>query len=179
MPGSLSERLLKLSIDSNIPEPYEVSETITVEPLTRKRGKAMTDAHMRLYVGQSLLSTAMSQTNSPRPARPGHDAPPEQLDAYQKAIELWEGEINRSEETINGLNEQIRKASDDYDRAFFGDAYEDVIAFFEEQPQRLWDAFVADIRSEFLPAAPKDGVCPACGHVEDEEEAGKALSSST
>lgn len=177
--GAPSERLLKLAIDSHVPDPYEVTDTIVIEPLTKKRGTALREAHMSLLVYQTLLNAAMQRTNTPRPDPPAAGASEDVLAAHEVAVQKWQTEIAGNEQTLKDLGDNIAKAEEQYNRAFFGDSHDAVMEFFETQPQRLWDAFVEDIKSEFLPAAPKDGVCPTCGNVEDEEEAGKASKSST
>jgi hypothetical protein len=112
----------------------------------------MSEAETRIYVYRALLQQALTR---------GED----QEDA---------------ESAMNALTAEVTKASEDYDRAFFGDAYEAVVKYFEDDaiPVQMWTAFVEDIRSEFLPAVPEDGKCPTCGHVEDEEALGKAPESS-
>lgn len=169
--GPLSERLLKLQLETGVAEPYKITSDLSVEPLTKTRGTALNEAAMRLGILQSLLSHAISQS-IPRPTRPDYNAPADEHDAYAKAVEEWTAEVERHDETTNAIAGKIGEAELDYNRAFFGDAYDDVMAFFESQPQKLWDAFVVDIKREFLPPQPDNGVCPTCGHA-DAETAGK------
>jgi hypothetical protein len=81
---------------------------------------------------------------------------------------------NVTEEELNGLSKHIKDAEKDYNDAFFGDQHEAVVAFFESQDDRLWDAFKTDIQKEFFPHQPRDGKCGTCGHDLDESAVGKA-----
>lgn len=173
--GGLSERLMKLAANTTLPQPYEVTGSITVQPLTMKRSTELREAHMSMLVAQTLLAEAMRRSGDTRPA-PDDFA---DTDAYEAAVAEWEADADANEKAMQDLAQQVRDAEDAYNRAFFGDAFDDVIAFFESQPQALWDAFVNDIKEEFLPTHPRDGVCKTCGHVVDEEEAGKGRKSST
>lgn len=195
--GVPSERLMKLSIDSKVPDAYPVTDKISVAPLTKKRGTALREAHMSILVYQTLLSEAMKVAEKPvypaAPEPPGADASSELvasyealtaewnkgLPLYEKALADWETSLRNSEEVMNALAKNIADAETAYNKAFFGDALDDVMAYFEHQPQKLWDAFIADIKADFLPAMPTDGVCPTCGNVEDQVEAGKPQPSST
>lgn len=169
--GPLSERLLKLQLESGVVEPYKVTSDLVIEPPTKARGTRMHDASVRLAILQSLLNQAINQS-FPRPERT--DDP----EADARALDEWQRQIDQHNDTANAIAEKIGEAEDDYNRAFFGDAHDDVMAFFESQPQKLWDAFVVDIKRDFLPPQPENGVCPTCGHT-DAEQAGKAPESST
>jgi hypothetical protein len=176
--GVPSERLMKLSIDSKVPDPYPVTDKISVAPLTKKRGTALREAHMSILVYQTLLSEAMRQSNTAPSALPA-DASEAEASAHQEAVAAWEESIKNNEEVMQALSKNIVEAETAYNEAFFGDAHDEVMAYFEQQPQKLWDAFVADIKADFLPAMPTGGVCPTCGNVEDQAEAGKPPASST
>jgi len=174
--GPFSERLLKLQLETGVSEPYKITSDLVVEPPTKARGTAMSEAATRMGILQALLSQAINQS-IPRPARPDYTAPLDEQDAYAKAVEQWAAEVERHDETTNAVAGKIGEAELEYNRAFFGDAYDDVMAFFEDKPQKLWDAFVVDIKTDFLPPQPENGICPTCGHTDD-ETAGKAPESS-
>jgi hypothetical protein len=150
--SALSARLSALHAETNLPQPYEVAEGLVVTPPGRKRSQAMSDAETRIYVYSALLQQAVSRT----------------------------GEEAAGEDVLNGLSDEITKAREDYERAFFGDAYDAVTAYFDDDslPTQFYGAFVEDIKAEFLPAAPADGKCVTCGRV-DEETAGKEPEPST
>lgn len=198
--GELSERLLKLSIDTNVPEPYPVTDKIIVEPPTKKRGEEMRDAHTKILVSQTLLNALLTKIdNRPTPPVVPDELPEDATEemraehaaveaayeeaaaGYEVALANWEEECKAAETQSEELATTIKDATDQYHRAFFGDTHDALMAFFDDKPQKLWDAFVDDIKSEFLGIvhAPADGTCPTCGQVADAEEAGKALSSST
>lgn len=148
--SALSARLLALHAETNLPQPYEVTEGLVVSPPGRKRSQAMSDAETRLYLYSALLQQAVTREEA------------------------------AGEDVLNGLSAEITKAREDYERAFFGDAYDAVTAYFDDDslPTQFYGAFVEDIKAEFLPAAPDDGKCATCGRV-DEETAGKEPAPST
>ena len=83
-----------------------------------------------------------------------------------------------TEEELNGLTKYIKEAETTYNEAFFGDQYDNVVKFFATQDDRLWHACETDINKRFFPNQPVDGKCGTCGHVLDEDAAGKAPASS-
>lgn len=172
--SAMSARLLELTAEYTTPEPYEVlTGSIVVQPPTRTRRKAMNAAEMKMYMCSQLLMQAINAVAAPEPEL-GDEPTPEEISAHN----AWEDARQAAQEKVDGLNQQHAEAETDFEKAFFGDAHDAVMEFFEDKPA-LWDKFVPDIRSEFLPAVPDDGKCPTCGHVEDEEAAGKAPESST
>ena len=95
----------------------------------------------------------------------------------------WEQAVDRHQQAIGAVSDKISADSDRYTQALFGDVYEQVVAFFDEQSPELWEAFQTDIQTHFRliaapPEVPDDGRCRQCGHVEDVEQAGKAPESS-
>lgn len=212
----MSERLMKLQskVAPTVAEPYEVTDTITVLPLTTKRSEAMAEAYGCLSGQQTLLNAVLKRAAAPRPAYPDAPVAPtppdndkdaeqaaayaQSLDVYEKAVnvwrdehipeweglhEKWDAEIDLLSETIESISTRTKKFSDDYTRALFGGVYDQVREYFSEQPIELWNAFVEDIKEHFglspkASQAPEDGRCKECGHIEDEEQAGKAPESS-
>lgn len=174
---ALSARLLELAAQTNDPQPYEVTDAITVTPPTRTRRTAMNAAEAKLYIARSLLAKAVDRATAAGPVLPA-DPSDEQRAEHATAAAAWEQQAARAEEQVNNLNAEIGKATQDYERAFFGDVYDAVIEYFEDKPN-LWDLFIPDIKAEFLPPAPDNGVCPQCGRVDDEEAAERAPKSST
>jgi len=144
--GAPAGRLLELQLETNLPQPYVVTDKITVAPPTKERADRINEAQMVIMIYSQLLNDAMAR--------------------------------NVGEEELNGLTKQIREAETRYNEAYFGDAHEDVVAFFKTQPIALWNAFKKDIQAKFFPNQPVDGKCPTCGHVVDEEAVGKELSAS-
>jgi uncharacterized protein YjdB len=178
----MSERLMKLHVDTNCPEPYEVADGVFVKPPGRKRREAMNAAEMRIYVASSLLNEAANRNIPPAPPEPKKAVEQNAVAEWQAAKDEWDLQVKATEAEMNQFSEQITTARADYDKAFFGDAYDTVIELFDDEdlPVQLWDEFVTDIKSEFLPSGkqlPDDGTCPECGQVVDEEQAGKAQTS--
>lgn len=175
--SAMSARLLELSAEFSTPEPYPVTDTIVVQPPTRTRRKAMNAAEMKMYLCSQLLAQALNAASAPEPEVADEPTDPKQFDKVTAHAE-WSVAREAAQEKVTGINEQHAAAEADFEKAFFGDAYDAVIEYFEDKPL-VWDKFVPDIRSEFLPAVPDDGKCPTCGRVNDEEAAGKAPESST
>jgi hypothetical protein len=149
----------------------------------------MRDKHAEMLVYQALLNEAVARAAEPKPAdptplpRPGDDASEddiaiwEWLDAEQAAeretaVAEWEARAQANNTEMAALASKVREATEEYNRAFFGAAHDDVMAFFADQPQTLWDMFIEDIGTYFLPHPP----------TADDDEAdgeGKSLTSST
>lgn len=85
---------------------------------------------------------------------------------------------------LNRIQALIDESEQAYDEALFGDAYEQVVDFFEELPEEWWDAMYADVHEKLVNRVevPED-TCPRCGqHIGDDDEEGgegKGPSSST
>lgn len=140
--GVPAGRLLELQQETNLPQPYVVSDTITVIPPTKARADKIREAQMVVLIYNQLLNEALSRSVT--------------------------------EEELNGLTKYIKEAEHTYNEAFFGDQYDNVVAFFSGLDDRLWQAFEKDIQRQFFPNQPVDGKCGTCGHVIDEDAAGKA-----
>jgi hypothetical protein len=84
--------------------------------------------------------------------------------------------INR--EQMEQLEKVTAKAAEDYDRALFGDAYDEIMRLSQNWTGAIWNAFYQDVQDRFLPV-PQDGLCPTCGNVVDQDAAGKARGSET
>lgn len=177
---AMSARLLELSAETNLPDPYPVTDTIVIQPPTRTRRKAMYEAEMTMYMTRRMLAQALRDAAEPAPTPPAEqDVTEEQRAEFDVLHADWAARMATHQGRIDSINSQVQAASDDYDRAFFGeDMYQAVIDYFEDKPT-LWDLFMPDIKSEFLPKAPSDGTCRECGQIVDEDAAGKALASST
>lgn len=173
----MSDRLARLHAETNDPEPYPVTDDIIVYPPTRTRHREMGDAEMSLFLLTGLRAQAVDRSTDPAPALPENPSEEQRVE-HAVALADWQLQNDSIEGKLAEINDKIAESTADYERAFFGDAYDDIIDFFEDKPA-LWDKFVADIKSEFLPSAPADGKCPTCGRVEDEEAAERAPKSST
>lgn len=195
--SAMSPRLLQLAAETNTPQPYPVTDDITVTPLTRTRMNALQAAEMKLYALRGLLNNQIVRKADPEPVPAAgpepalfHDASDEQRAEYEDAHHNWEqqraadaklhtewvAKQDAAVAEIESIRQQLDDAQREYERAFFGEAYTAVIDYFEDKPL-LWNKFSVDIKNEFLPPAPHNGVCPTCGHT-DEVQAGKVESSS-
>lgn len=201
--SAMSQRLLDLTAETRTPEPYPVTDTLVVTPPTRTRRRAMYEADVKMFMTRQMLAQAIAAAAEPAPEPPTPAAAPQDVDdqfddeaaaqaaeaAHAKTAEVlreqhaaahaaWLTRTADARSRVDAINGQVRDATEDYDRAFFGDAYDAVVEFFEDKPL-MWERFIPDIKSEFLPAAPDDGTCATCGQIVDEEQAKKAPASST
>lgn len=140
--GVPAGRLAELQAETNLSEPYVVTEDIVITPPTKARADEIRESQMVVLIYNQLLNEAMRRTVT--------------------------------EDELTGLTKYIKEAEAKYNEAFFGDQYNNVVAFFATQDDRLWTAFQKDIQSQFFPNQPADGKCGTCGHVLDEDAAGKA-----
>lgn len=178
--GVISGRLLELSSETNRPTPYVVTDKLTVAPPTRKRGVQMTEARTAILITQSLLSGALDRAGSDKPPHPGADASESELADWERAAAEWEVDADLARTQMTELSQTLTEWRDKYDRAFFGAVYDDLILFFDDQDQALWDAFVEDIRKHFYPPeTPPDGACATCGTIVDDEDFLEPASSTT
>lgn len=176
--GQPAGRLLELMRETNTVEPYQVSDTVSIYPPTKRASNAIDSAQLTIYISQAALSEALQRANENQPPHPGADSTPEQIGEWETAVAAWKSRKLASEDDMKALQAKIQEATEQSDRAFFGPHYDALMEFFEDQPNALWDKFVGDINKHFAPAVPDDGVCPHCGHV-DEDAAGKDSALST
>lgn len=190
--GLPTGKFLELSQKTNRPGPYPITDQLVVPPPTKKRREQMRDAEQRMVIGQAQLNIAYSLANVPSPPMPGQTAVAKVEDADEQAgldaaagaeykqdmaqwkreVAQWRDNLFNAQQQIGEYTKQIKQADVDYDRAFLGDDYEKIVEFFDEQDESLWDEFRRDLAKHWVPSQPDDD-------VEDEEEAGKALKSST
>jgi hypothetical protein len=162
--GELSPRLLELSAKTTPIEPYPVTDKIVILPQTKKRREDLHSAHNTIIGCQAKLNALLKRAE----------------DFGDANDEAGTEEMQALERTAADLSAEVESATQQYNRAFFGDAYDDIMALSEEWPAELWDDFVSDAQAHFMGGVnpPPDGT-DETGAVVDEDEAGKALSSST
>ena len=151
--GGLSAKLLQLAAETLEPEPIQLPDGPTIKPLTRTRFRDLHAAEMKSYLCSQLLQEVLGRTK------------PDDV-----SDEDW-AQTHNSE--VAAVSKTLEDAQADYERAFLGpDVYQEVLDYFEGRPQ-LWEKVIPVLKEAFLPKPPDNGVCPTCGHV-DEEQAGKA-----
>lgn len=198
-----SERLQKLLLAAAVPDPYEVTEGIVITVPTRHRRQVMADLELATTANRSVLVKLIDMELPKRPECPVMPEPPSSkltkatYAAYESAVEQyrtlesewerldqeWQSAVEKHRELINSISEKMTANSEAYTKALLGNAYDDVLEFFDDQPAELWQAFQADLMYHFKlavrpPEVPDDGTCPECGKIVDEEQAGKAPGSS-
>lgn len=190
--GTPTGKFLELSQKTNKPGSYEITAQLAVAPPTKRRREQMRDAEQRMVIGQAQLNIAYSLANVPSPPMPATPPKPDGDDEqaaaaaeYKQDLAQWKAEVAQwrdnlfaAQQQIAEYTAQIKQADADYDRAFLGDDYEKIVEFFDEQGESLWDEFRVDLSKHWLPSRPDDGTCPTCGHIDDEDTAGKAIKSS-
>lgn len=178
--GSLSPRLLELSAKTTKVEPYPVTDKIVIRQ-TRKRRDDLHDAWSEIMSCQAKLQSLLKRANNtPEPEQPGDNATDEQVAAHEVAAAVWKSQMASMEAESAEINTAVSAATDRYNRAFFGDAHDDIMELSEDWAPEDFDAFKADVNEHFTQGVnpPPDGIDDD-GQVVDEEEAGKAQSSST
>lgn len=88
-----------------------------------------------------------------------------------------EGTANQS--TLTRIQQVLEDAEQEYDKALFGDAFEDVYDYYEDLQEEFWDAMYQDVHDALVNRVklPED-ICPKCGRKNEDDE-GKEPSSST
>ncbi len=89
--------------------------------------------------------------------------------------------------SITKVQMLIDEAEAAYDRAVFGEAYDEVIEFFDPLPEEWWDTMYQSVHDKLVNRVqPPEDACPKCGRPfeDDDEDAdeggpGKDKSSST
>ena len=177
--GELSPRLLELSAKTISIEPYVVTEKIVIRQ-TRKRREELHAAWLDIGRCQTKLTAMVKRANVPPPEPPGDDATPEQIATHDAALAEWNSAMEAIEAESTQVNSEVKDATERYERAFFGDAYDDIMELSQDWELDFWDAFKADVNDYFMKGVnpPPDGISEN-GEVIDLEEAGKAQSSST
>lgn len=170
-PAAPSGRFAALLADVHVPEPYEITPQLVIAPPTRKQMRDIGACQAAFAIAQGQLNELMTPNLV------------NELDGEGKPVLDDEGKPRQIEQLpivdpdhIKRISDVVDQSAERYNRALFGEAYGAVMEFFEDRPAPEWNAFYQDIQSEFMPL-PDDGKCPTCGHVGDEEQAGKPLAS--
>lgn len=171
-PAAPSGRFAQLLAEVHTPDPYEITERLVVQPPSFRQQQEITAC-------QGAFAVANNQLQELLTARPVKVIDPEtgqpRLDAEGKEVtEMQIPEVDP--QILQRINQVVEQSADRYNRALFGESYGAVMEFFEDRPAAEWNAFYKDIQNEFLPL-PEDGKCPTCGHLHDEEQAGKPTAS--
>lgn len=201
--GVPTGKFLELSQKTHKVGPYEITDQLSVPKPTKKRNEAMRDAERRQVIGQAQLNIAYNLSNVPAPPMPeppkaplvsvGVEDSPEEAEArmaaataeaaekYGHALEGWKREIGQwranleqAQKQVSEISESVLAAENDWDQAFLGPQHDEIIEFFDELDEQLWLDFRNDLRKHWVPSQPADDL-----DLEDEDEAGKALKSST
>lgn len=190
--GQPAGRLLELTLEVKTPEPYVVTDRITIYPPTKKTAARLDELNWAVVTNKAILQEALRRNmeDSPTPAKVkrAEDMSDEDFEAavvkadeeHVASVDAWQSRTLASGELIKELQAKVEEDTIEWNRVFFGNRYDELQEFFDDRPKQLWERFVDDIRSDFLSTnSPDDGVCSKCGHVTDEDAAGKGSESST
>lgn len=158
-------RFAKLLTEIEQPEPYEVTANCSIMPPDKDRMELMVSSQTAYIIARGQLDAL----TSPIVDDEGNMV----LDENKQPIMP---SVNR--EQIDNLEALVKRAAEQYDRAVFGDAYDEVMRLSRKWTGAVWNAFFKDVQDTFLPI-PEGGLCPTCGNVANQEEAGKPLASET
>ncbi|MCX8559771.1 hypothetical protein OS122_02510 [Mycolicibacterium mucogenicum] len=120
------------------------------------------------------------------------------LDLYEKAVTVWrdtqlpewerlhadwESEMERLAESIKSIQTLGASYKSAYYRAIFGTAYDEAFKVFQDRDAVEWEALIEFVKQHLglspkESQVPEDGRCKECGHIDSEEQAGKAPESS-
>jgi hypothetical protein len=158
-------RFAQLLAEIDEPQPYDVTESVSILPPTKARMGLIVSAQTAYVIARGQLESMTSPL----------------VDENGKVL-LDETEQPVMPRITNDDLEQVQrlvaKAAEDYDRALFGDAYGEIMRMSQHWTGARWNAFYKDVQDMFLPV-PQDGLCPTCGNVVDQEQAGKPPASET
>jgi hypothetical protein len=172
-PAAPAGRFAELMADVHVPEPYVITEQLKVMPPTRQQMAEIQASQAAFAIANTQLQEMLTPVSK---EKLGDDGKPE-LDAEGKPVLIEElpavdpAHLERIQQVTFGATER-------YNRALLGDAYAAVMEYFDDKPVQVWNAFYADIQNEFMPV-PEDGRCPTCGHIDDQDQAGKPLASTS
>lgn len=82
--------------------------------------------------------------------------------------------------TISRIQELIDEADERYNQALFGDAYQEVVDYYENLQEEFWDAMYQDVHDALVNRVdlPED-VCSKCGQKVETEEGGEGKDESS
>lgn len=158
-------RFAELLTEIDEPEPYEVVEGVTIYPPTKSQMGLVVSAQTAYLIARGQLESMMAPITD-------EEGKPVLDETGQPIMPRLD------RESMEQLERITSKAAEDYDRALFGEAYDDIMRLSQGWTSKVWNAFYEDVQNRFLPV-PQDGLCPTCGQVVDQEEAGKPLASET
>lgn len=170
-PAAPSGRFAALLADVHIPDPYEITQNLVVDPPSRKQMRDIMACQAAFAIAQGQLSQLLAPELVPKLNAEGLPV----LDDEEKPVMVEQLPIVDPSH-IARINEVVEQSAERYNRALFGRVHEQVMDYFEDRPAPEWNAFYQDIQNEFMPL-PESGQCPTCGHTTDEEQAGKPLAS--
>lgn len=159
-------RLAELVAEARL-APYQVTATLSIEPPDKIRADIIASTQTAYVIARNQLEALVT----PLPDPAAEDGILRDEDGMPVMPEV-------STEILQNLQKLVEEASLEYDKALFGDAYEEVLKVFSTEQGVVWNAFYKDVTDYFMPL-PDDGKCPTCGHVADADAEGNADESST
>lgn len=88
------------------------------------------------------------------------------------------GDVDQS--VITRIESTLEEAEQAYDKALFGEQYDEVIEFFDDLDEAWWNGMYNSVHEKLVNRVePPEDACPKCGRPYDEDGEGKDESSST
>lgn len=159
-------------------EPYVVTEGLVITPLTRRRRKNLRATQSAYMLAAARLAEVVKEQTDPEPMV--HEE--KQADGtLVRTITTPRPNTDNDQDLVNRIQKLTDEAEAAYDNALFGNAYDAVIAYFDDQPDEYWDAFYTDFHNRMVHRiSPPENECTKCGRTfEEAGEEGKDESSST
>ena len=159
--GRFAQLLTEIEPD----EPYQVTADLFIQPPSKGRMELIITAQSAYIIARGQLEAMMSPLT----------------DAAGKPLKDDDDQLifpKVSEAQLGELEKLVNKAAENYDRALFGDSYDEVMRLSLGWTGKVWNAFYEDVQDKFLPV-PADGKCPTCGNIVNREAAGEAPASAT
>jgi hypothetical protein len=176
--GELSPRLLQLSTKTIAVEPYPVTDKLVIRQ-TRTRRDELHESYTAIETGRRRLQELQRKAAElPEPEQPKADAGEAAEAEYVAALGVWRAQVDHMNEVAETIVEKMNVDANRYERAFFGDAYDEIMELSADWDADFFDAFKADVNEHFLQGVnpPPDGRDDSGAIVDAAEavEAGKS-----
>ena len=158
-------RFAELLTEIEQPAPYEVTASVSIIPPDRARMGLVITAQSAYVIARGQLESMIT----PLKDEQGNDLKDDRGEPIMPTVDRAQ---------LNQLEALCNTAAENYDRALFGDAYDEIMRLSEGWTAAVWNAFYQDVQNRFLPL-PENGKCPTCGAIVDMAQAGKQPASST
>lgn len=159
-------RLAELAAEARL-EPYRVTSTLSIEPPDKARAD-MLSATQATYI---VCRNQLEAMTTPLPDPAAEDGILRDAEGIPIMPEI-------STEVLEKLQHMVEEAAVEYDKALFGEQYQEVMDRFQKEQGTVYNVFYRDVSNYFMPSA-EGGKCPTCGTIVDASAEGNGAESST